>query len=457
MTLRTRLTLAAAVAVAVSVMVVAAVAYGTTRNVLVDEVDDSLRARTDDVNDAVERLEQRAPRRPGFLPPGEFVVPLPRFGGAGGFTQVVTSDGEVFPASDQVGELPVDERAVDVAASGTGAYFSTTSVDGDKLRVYTTPLTEGAALQVARPLDEVDSVLGDLGWVLVLVSVGGVVVAAGIGFAVAKTGLRPVDRLTAVAAEITETRDLSRRIEVDTNDELGRLASSFNAMLSALGDSVGAQRRLVADASHELRTPLTSLRTNVAVLSHESELDEHDAQRLRSDIDTQIAELSDLVGNVIELARGAEPTQRSEPIRLDELVEEAVDQAAFHWPDVDYHFVGEPATVVGDTGTVTRAVTNLLDNAGKWSPDGGAVDVVVRHADGTAEVAVSDHGPGVPAPDREHVFERFWRSPEARDKPGSGLGLAIVAQAAASHGGSVAVEDAPGGGARFLLRFPASS
>lgn len=457
MTLRTRLTLVAAVAVAVTVVAVAAVAFGTTRNVLIDEVDDSLRARADDVTDAAQRLQERVPERPAFAPSSEFVVPLPRFGGAGGFTQVVTAEGEVFPASDQVGELPVDDRAVGVASGGSDPYFTTTSVDGDKVRVFTTALTDGTALQVARPLDEVDSVLGNLGWVLVLTSVAGVVGAAGIGFAVARTALRPVDRLTDVAEEITETRDLRRRIDIDSNDELGRLAASFNAMLGALDDSVGAQRRLVADASHELRTPLTSLRTNIAVLTHEDELDADDAQRLRRDVDAQIAELSVLVGNVIDLARGAEPVRRTDSIHLDELVEAAVDQAAFHWPDVHFVFSGDPTAIVGDSETATRAVTNLLDNAGKWSPDGGTVEVAVRGSDGTAEVSVRDHGPGVAVADRERVFERFWRAPEARNKPGSGLGLAIVAQAAASHGGSVAVEDASGGGALFVLRFPESS
>ncbi len=252
-----------------------------------------------------------------------------------------------------------------------------------------------------------------------------------------------------MAEEIAVTRDLSRRIDVGSDDELGRLAASFNSMLEALEGSVGVQRRLVADASHELRTPLTSLRTNIAVLTREEELADADAAQLRSDVDAQISELSTLVGDVIDLARGGEPVQRNEVLRLDEVVETAVDHAAFHWQDVEFTTDLEPTTVTGDADLIGRAVTNLLDNAGKWSPDGGVVTVGVH--DG--EVTVSDHGPGVAEADREHVFERFWRAPAARNKPGSGLGLAIVAQVAESHGGDVSVADAEGGGALFRLRL----
>ncbi|MCZ7524964.1 MAG: HAMP domain-containing histidine kinase [Acidimicrobiia bacterium] len=266
----------------------------------------------------------------------------------------------------------------------------------------------------------------------------------------ARAALRPVHQLTETAEEVTRTLDLARRIDVAGRDELARLAASFNTMLAALQASVDAQRQLVADASHELRTPLTSLRTNVDVLARADELDPEERDRLRRDVDGQIAELAGLVGDVIELAREGEPVRVTEDVRLDELVAMAVEQAAFHWPQARFDTDLDPVTVRGVPERLERAVANLLDNAGKWSPPDAPVEVTVRGR----ELVVRDHGPGVAPGDATHVFDRFWRSPAARDLPGSGLGLSIVRQVADSHGATVSVEPAPGGGALFRLRFP---
>ncbi len=456
MTLRARLTLVAATAVAVAVVVAALLAFGAARRVLYNQVDDSLEDRAADLDarrDAF--LQQTTPGNPidGDEPFEVGEVPLPAFGAAGGFTQFVTGTGIVIRAGNETGELPVSNRAEAVAGGDANAYFETASVDGERVRVYTVPFGDNLALQVARPLDEVDRVLRNLRLALLIVVAGGVVLAAGIGFVVARTALHPVDRLTAAAEDVTETLDLSRRIDVSTGDELGRLATSFNTMLGALEESVDAQRRLVADTSHELRTPLTSLRTNVALLTREEELSPEDAADVRRDIDVQIAELSSLIGNVIDLARGEERTHREEPVRLDQLVASALEQASFHWPEV--HFTADlaPCTVTGDPDRLASAVTNLLDNAGKWSPSGESVEV--RVVDGVVDVR--DHGPGVDPSDAPYVFDRFWRSPAARAKPGSGLGLAIVRQVARAHGGEATVEPADGGGARFTIRLPADS
>jgi two-component system sensor histidine kinase MprB len=324
-------------------------------------------------------------------------------------------------------------------------------VDGTPLRVYTTQWSRGVALQVARPLTETNAVLSDMGLVLIVTAVAGVLVAAGLGFVVARAALRPVRRLTAAVEDVAKTHDLSRRIETKGNDEVGRLAGSFNAMLEELDESQRAQRRLAADASHELRTPLTSLRTNIEVLVRNEDLDPSDRGRLMRDV---IVEVSALIGGMMEIARGDEPIDDEiEDVQLDRVVANAVEGASFHWPNVRFVTDLTPSVVRGVAGRIELAVGNLLDNAGKWSPNGNAVEVAVR--DG--EVSVRDHGAGIDPSDVPYVFDRFWRAGSARGVPGSGLGLAIVRQVADQHDAHVVVESPPGGGTLMRLRFrPAS-
>jgi two-component system sensor histidine kinase MprB len=224
-------------------------------------------------------------------------------------------------------------------------------------------------------------------------------------------------------------------------------------MLEALEDSQRAQRQLVADASHELRTPLTSLRTNLEVLGSPRELPPGDRERLRTDVVAQLGELTELVGDLVELARDAEPAgEPPEPVRLDELIEAALERARRHAPDVVFAAELEPCVVSGARGRLDRAVANLLDNAAKWSPRGATVDV--RLSDG--ELTVRDRGPGIADEDLPHVFDRFYRAAAARGRAGSGLGLAIVRQVADLHGGAVSAEAAPGGGAVLRLALPVS-
>ena len=439
MSLRTRLVLAAAMAAALAALAVAVFAYDATRRELRSNLDSSLR-------DRVAQLDRIRDRRPSPLN----VLPPPALGAAGGFAQIVDAGGRVRVATETSGApLPVTDDARAVAAGAKGAYFSEVRVGGSDVRVYTAPWMPGTAIQVARSLEEVTSVLGDLRWLLLGGAVLGIAVAGILGFLASRATLRPVHRLTETVEDVTATGDLTRRVEADGDDELARLAASFNSMLAALDESVGAQRRLVADASHELRTPITSLRTNIEVLEREGELDAAARERLRRDVDTQLTELSTLVSDIIDLARGEEPAGDIASVRLDEIVSDAVEQAEFHFPKVQFDAKTEPSVVRGVGSRIALAVTNLLDNAGKWSPDGGRVDVLVR--DG--EVSVRDHGPGVAALDAPHVFERFWRAPSARDLPGSGLGLAIVQQIAESHGGHAWLESPPDGGASFHVRF----
>ncbi len=260
-------------------------------------------------------------------------------------------------------------------------------------------------------------------------------------------------RLDRTAEEVAHTGDLGRRIEVTGSDEVARLAHTFNEMLSALETSQESQRRLVMDASHELRTPLTALRTNIEVLAEDDGLDPAARGRLLGDVTAQIEDLSRLVADVVSLARGAEAAEERDDLRLDELVRRCVDRARLHAGGLVFALDARPTMVNGAAGQLERAVGNLLDNAAKWSPPGGTVEVTVR--DG--EVTVRDHGPGIDAADLPHVFDRFYRAPGVRRTPGSGLGLAIVRQAADAHGGAVTAAAAPGGGALLTLRLPVAT
>ena len=308
------------------------------------------------------------------------------------------------------------------------------------------------AIQIARPLAEVDATLARLAVVLAGISLAGVGLAAILGFLVTRTAARPVRRLTETAEHVTATGDLAARIESTGDDEVGRLAASFNRMLEALERSVTAQRQLVADASHELRTPLTSLRTNIEVLGRGAELSPGDRESLRRDVLAQLDEMTALITDLVDLARdGQAPPARVDEVRLDHVVLAAVERTRRRAPAVRFSTDLDPSVVSGATDRLDRAVGNLLDNAVKWSPLGGAVEVTV-HA-GT--VTVRDHGPGIDPEDLPFVFDRFYRSRAARGLPGSGLGLAIVRQVAQAHGGSATASNAPDGGAVMRLTLPA--
>jgi two-component system, OmpR family, sensor histidine kinase MprB len=432
---RLRVTLLATAAVAIAVAAASGVVYVVVRHQLLGEVDQSLVNRAEDFV-----------RHPG--PGPEFgIVPLgPRqnLGGPPTYLQVISASGEGATVA-----LPGQKKAERLASRGGHPFFSEGNVEatngGDlHVRVYAAQLANGVALQVARPLDEVDHTLHRIGLYLLFIGLGGIGLASALGLLVGQATLRPVGQLTSVAEEVTETRDLSRRIDAGSSDELGRLASAFNEMLEALDSSLKAQRRLVADASHELRTPLASLRTNIEVLAGGKHLPDEERKKLLEDVIGQVEELSALVGALVELDPDAPP--ELEDVRLDELVAAAVERARLHSPQVEFRTELEPSAVRASPMQVDRAVSNLLDNAAKWS---ASVDVTV---DGDT-VTVRDHGPGIAAEDLPHVFDRFYRAAAARNLPGSGLGLAIVKQVAEAHDGSVTAENALDGGAVFRLRF----
>jgi two-component system, OmpR family, sensor histidine kinase MprB len=444
MSFRQRLVLLSATAVAVAIIVASGIVYVVVRDQLRGEVDDQLRNLVADV---------RAPHTVSNPLTGESVLLLPPtpLGGAEGYAQIVRLDGTVIRPPRAKVELPVDQRTLNVAAGEGRAFFRDVTIGGEHARVYTKSIERGNAVQGITTLEHVDSTLGRLTLVLVLVSLGGIGIAVWLGWLVSRAALRPVKTLTSAAEHVARTRDLSRRIETEGADELSRLGTSFNTMLEALEESERAQRQLVADASHELRTPLTSLRTNMEVLTEVDSLPREDRERLLHDVVAQLDELTVLVTDLVDLARGDEPPEVMQDVRLDLLVASAVERAQRNAPDRRFTTDLQPSLVVGVPGRLDRAVTNLLDNAAKWSPPGGAIEVAVR--DG--EVTVRDHGPGIEEADLPFVFDRFYRARTARGLPGSGLGLAIVRQVATSHGGEVLAERAGGGGALLRMRVPA--
>ena len=279
------------------------------------------------------------------------------------------------------GELPVDGHVRAVAAGDAGEFRADAHVGADHVRMLTVPLRHGGALQLGRSLQSTDSVLARLRWVLLALVLGGVALAALLGRLAARHLVAPVTRVTAAARHIAETEDLGRRIEVTSADEVGELAARFNAMLDTLEGSISAQRQLVADASHELRTPVTALRTNIEVLA-ESELEPAERARVIADVQAQAEELSALVADLIELARGDQPSPELEDVRLDALVTEAIERAQRHAPDVEFVAELEPAVVEGVPDRLARAVNNLLDNAARHGThvtvSTGAHGVIVR-------------------------------------------------------------------------------
>jgi two-component system, OmpR family, sensor histidine kinase MprB len=473
-TLRYRIAAVASLSVALAVLAAAIGLYAAVRSDLRGEVDSALRARAQALRGPPGGFTGEGPggyrggSGPGGSPAGDgahpggegagagrfpgAVEPAP-FGAASGYVQFISRQGTVYVPGGQgasptkIAITPADRR---IAAQGAGSSLSDRSVKGTRLRVLTRGTPDGAVL-VARPLTEVEHELSSLLLILALIGAGGIVLAALLGALVARTALAPIARFTRRTETLTGSLDLSKRLEVEGRDELARLAESFNATLDALERSVQAQRHLIADASHELRTPISSLRANIQILGEAERLPEPEQEALRRDIVEELDELTALVGDVLELARGATAQASPDDVRLDELVQAAVARARRRG-ELRYELSVEPTTVSGQADRIARAVSNLVENARKWSPPGGLVEISLRDA----VLEVRDHGPGFEETDLPFVFDRFYRAADARKLSGSGLGLAIVRQAAESSGGFVEARNADGGGALLRVSFGAA-
>jgi two-component system, OmpR family, sensor histidine kinase MprB len=385
------------------------------------------------------------------------VLPVAQLGGATGYVQFTQSNGQVLRSEGRGSLLPITAATRAVAAGRRDAFFSDAAVAGTSVRVLTERAGEGGVWQVALPLSDVDSTLTHLKLVLALVCLGGIALAAALGLLVSRAALVPVRRLTGAAERVARTQDLTHRIEAGEEDELGRLAGSFNTMLAALERSRLAQRQLVSDASHELRTPLTSVQANLDALAIGEELPARERARILAAAQAQLRELTVLVGDLVDLSKIEIDQIEVEDVRLDLAVAGAIERARLHAPECRFLLDAEPCLVRAAPARLERAIANLLDNACKWNPPappagrtGDPIEVRIRG--GVLEVR--DHGPGIAAEDLPHVFDRFYRAPGARARPGSGLGLAIVRQMAETHGGAVHATNDPDGGARLTLELP---
>ncbi|PSL54137.1 two-component system sensor histidine kinase MprB [Saccharothrix carnea] len=442
--LRARVTLLAAFCVAGAVAVVSLGAYMTVSQNLHDQMDSNLRQRAQAAVNAP-KVNNDVTEIPGaFLAAGDIRIGVLDVSG-----QILYPKGTIAP--------PTQPADLDVAR-GSRLENIWTDLRTD-FRVIAVPYGDGQAMLIAQSTKPLNVTLGKLSVVLFVISGMGVLVAAVAGTAVARTGLRPVQRLTEATERVAMTGDL-RPIPVSGDDELALLSQRFNAMLGAVAESQERQRRLVADAGHELRTPLTSMRTNLELLLASERpdaptLSDEDKAEINADVRAQLDELTTLIGDLVELAREDAPQVVHEPVDLVEVVERALDRAKRRASDVQFVVELQPWSLLGDSSALERAVLNLLDNAVKFSSTGGVVRLSLKQlGDGSAVVEVADSGPGIADADLPHVFERFYRSSEARTLPGSGLGLAIVKQVAERHGGLAYVGRAPEGGALFTLRLP---
>ncbi|NEA36159.1 HAMP domain-containing histidine kinase [Streptomyces sp. SID13031] len=469
LSLHARVTLLAAVAVGLAVAFVSVSAYMTVRQQMYRNLDSSLSDR------AGQAAKKGALTNPTILQE----VPPEALGLSDIQLGLLTADGLQYGAKGTMPPMGPPELAIAENQSSEPSIRTVGVRNGPHYRVIAVaapfcPLPgqrecdedqyEPAALVVAQSLGPVDRTLHNLGIVLWAVGLLGVIGAALAGNAIAQSGLRPLARLTGAAEHIARTEEL-KPIPVTGSDEITRLAFAFNAMLAALARSQDRQRRLVGDAGHELRTPLTSIRTNLDLLAQADKrggLRPEDRQQLLDDVRAQMDELTTLIGDLTELARDTPQVRDAELIEMSNVVEDALIKVRRRASGVEWDVQLSPFPVWGDERLLGRAVTNLLDNAAKYSiPDDSVAlphegeplgRVTVRLLDGV--LTVTDSGPGIADADLPHVFERFYRSSEARSRPGSGLGLAIVKHAAEQHGGMIYARNAPGAGAQFTLWLP---
>ena len=443
MTLRNRVSVAAAVGVLIVVAAVSSVLYFFYAASLHSRVDATLIDAAQQASAIAQQIKQSDA---GSQSAPDVSKPV----------TVGSVEIQLFPGPVAAGQAtafgPLDSRDVAVAQQSQPGYFTDARDGGQQFRIYTAawPGNPGGLVRTSRAADADDGALRNAALLLA----GLTVAAAGVTYGAARLAagriLRPIAELTAAAEHITQTRDLSARLDfTGTSDEVGRLSSSFDTMLAALHDSLTAQGQLVADASHELRTPLTSLTTNLDLLEDGAGLADPQAPALVRAAREQAGELNQLITDLLDLARYHESTPHRETVRLDVLTDQALHRLRQRVPHAIIDAELRPCLVHVDPAAVDHAVINLVDNAIKWTPPDAAVRVVVENG----QVSVTDHGPGIADADLPHIFERFYRAPAARRMPGAGLGLAIVGGVAQASNGTVAVRTGPRG-STFTLAFP---
>ena len=455
LSLRARVTLAGGVVVFVALLAASLVLYPAADRDLHDQLDNSLISTATTSPKFAQELKQQLGSSGGTLSSamvlkvGDMLIQ---------FVDGTQSAGTPTPF------VPISAADTELALGNTPAYFSSIKYQGTDYRLYTSVYSAkgGMLLRVAKPQSDALAPLSRLRDLLIGLVLGGALAAAFVTRLLAGRVLRPVGALTDTVEHVARTQNLSTRVDAGGQDEIGRLGRSFTAMMSALDGSIQQQRRLVADASHELRTPLTSLTTNLELLAEPGGLADPQAGQLLAAAREQSGELKALINDLVDLARYGETEAHYEDLRLDLAAAELVARAAKRAPKLKFDTDLAPCLVTADPDAIERALGNLLDNAVKWSPPDATIRVRVgtsTSADGSsldqAWFSVADEGPGIPEADLPHIFDRFYRSAEARAKPGSGLGLSIVRQIADNHGGAVgAYPRDPGPGAEFRFTIP---
>jgi len=388
--------------------------------------------------------------------------------GIGGLTETALRAGNVTAAAVRADGTPFyvpgepdplvlgpEETAV-ARGQAPNSARSGVATDGTEYRIVAVPVRNlDFALVLGRPLQVTNNILSALWLVLIVFGVAGVILAGLAGAAVARSALRPVRELSAAVEHVRATRELAP-IEVTGDDEVSRLAEEFNRLLTSLASSRERQRQLIADAGHELRTPLTSLRTNIDLLAADARsgmLKPADRVEILSDVSAQLTEFTALIGDLVQLARDEVVEAEPEPIDFRDVVNSALQRVRRRGYGLRFDVELNPLYVIGEADTLERAVTNLLDNAVKWSPPGGTVRVQLEGD----RLRVADQGPGIAEADLPYIFDRFYRADTARNTPGTGLGLSIVAQAVSRHGGWVRAGRSAQGGAEFTIRLPGST
>ena len=444
--LRRRVAALTAFAVTVAVVITGVAAYATTRLALYNELDTELTA-----------LARSAAATVGTDVRGLGGLTGEALQAGNVSVAVISAQGAVTLVPDELVTLTPGPQELTIARlqSGSSARTAVAS-NGQLYRVVAVPIPGlDYALVLGRPLAATDLILRSLWLVLVIFGAVAIVLAGLTGSAVARSGLRPVRRLTDAVEQVAATDDLAP-ITVTGRDEMSRLAESYNLMVRSLSRSRERQRQLIADAGHELRTPLTSLRTNIELLASDADhpmLPPQARTEILTDVSAQLVEFTALIGDLVQLARDEEVVPTLEPIDFRDVVNAALERARRRGPGLHFDVELNPLYLVGESDSLERAITNLLDNAVKWSPPGGTIRVQLEGD----RLRIADEGPGIATEDLPHVFDRFFRAESSRNTPGTGLGLSIVAQAAARHGGWVRAGHSAQGGAEFTFRLPGST
>ena len=450
MKLRTRFLIATSVIVFLTVGILSVAIYATVSRHLLSEVDNSLDARVIAVVETIRPRNNQAPLAPSqgnrrFRNPLEQALLPIRFDTV---TQVIDRRGDIAIALGQV-DLPISR---DVAAMVRNPLAEkirlTLQIDGVTYRMLSVPIPRGGALQLGKDISDIESAKdGILLWLFVL-GLLAIAASGSAGWFIARRTARPIQKLAAAAEHIAATRELTTTLEISGDSEVRQLAVSFNSMLGALRLSREQQQQLIQDASHELRTPLTSLRANSELLEREN-LDAETKNLILRDIRAEVDELAALTGELSSLASDQRLVEQLQIVNLGEAVEEVVDRACRRSGRIINLERKSPASIRVRPSQLDRAISNLIDNAIKFSPLSGPVEVFVSDR----RIEVRDHGPGIADADKPYIFDRFYRAVATRAAPGSGLGLAIVKQFVDDHDAKIEVADTPGGGATISIQF----